>query len=158
MRKNNWLIISVLITTLLVTGSSCDKDDDVVQTPVTRAQLLARSWKQTDLLASTPGGSPVSVFLTVMEACQRDNIWTFKSDGTYIVTEGATKCDPTDPDTTTTGTWQLIETDTKIIIDDVNEAPQTLSITELTSSSLKINGNISYGGSTINGTAVFQPQ
>ena len=157
MRKNSWLLISALVTTLLVTGTSCDDDEDVVQIPVTRAQLLARSWKQTDLLAVGPNG-PVSVFLTVMEACQRDNIWTFKSDGTYIVTEGATKCDPADPDTTTSGTWQLIETDTKIIIDDVNEAPQTLSITELTSSSLKINGNISYGGSTINGTAVFQPQ
>lgn len=158
MRKNSWLLISALVITLLVTGSSCDKDDDVIQTPVTRAQLLARSWKQTDLLASVPGGSPTSVFLTVMEACQRDNIWTFKSDGTYIVTEGATKCNAADPDTATTGTWVLTDSDTKITIDDVNEAAQTFSITELTSSSLKINGNITYGGTAINGTAVFQPQ
>ena len=104
-----------------------------------------------------PGGTQTSVFTTVLEACQRDNIWNFKSDGTYTVTEGASKCDPSDPDTVTSGTWQLTDSDTKIVIDDINEAPQTLTIDELTSSTLKISGTQVIQGNTVNGTAVFAP-
>jgi hypothetical protein len=158
MKKKNWIASGILALTLLVLGMACSKDDKNVPLPVTRAQLLARSWKQTDLLAALPGGTPTSVFNTVLTACQRDNIWTFKSDGTYIVSEGASKCNAGDPDTATSGTWQLIENDTKIIIDDIKELPQTLTISELTSSSLKITGTQIIQGNTVNGTAIFQPQ
>ena len=157
MTRNTWLRNGLLAVTILVLGISCNKDEDTVQLPVTRAQLLARAWIQTDLLALI-GGSNTSVFTTVVPACQRDNIWTFKSDGTYSVSEGATKCNAADPDIATTGTWQLTDADTKIIIDDVSEDPQTFTITELTSSSLKITGTITYQGSPVTGTAVFQPQ
>jgi hypothetical protein len=158
MKKNTWLTTGILVLLLLVLGISCSKDDKNVPLPVSRAQLLARSWKQSDLLAAIPGGTPNSVFNTVLTACQRDNIWTFSSDGTYVVTEGASKCNAGDPDTATSGTWQLIENDTKIIIDDIKEAPQTLAIAELTSSSLKITGTQIIQGNTVNGTAIFQPQ
>jgi hypothetical protein len=158
MKKKNWIASGILALTLLVLGMACSKDDKNVPLPVTRAQLLARSWKQTDLLAALPGGTPTSVFNTVLTACQRDNIWTFKSDGTYIVSEGASKCNAGDPDTATSGTWQLIENDTKIIIDDIKEVPQTLTISELTSSSMKITGTQIIQGNTVNGTAIFQPQ
>ena len=155
MNKNKWFISSIFIVAFLWAGMSCNKDDQNVQLPVTRAQLLARSWIQTDLLATPPGGTQTSVFNTVLTACQRDNIWNFKSDGTYTVTEGATKCNTTDPDIATSGTWQLTESDTKIIIDDVSTAPQTFTITELTSSSLKITGTQVVQGISVPGTAVF---
>jgi len=158
MRNKKWFATGILAFTLLMLGMSCSKNDKNTPLPVTRAQLLARSWKQTDLLAAIPGGTPTSVFNSVLAACQRDNIWTFKSDGTYVVTEGASKCNAGDPDTATSGTWQLIENDTKIIIDDIKEVPQTLTITELTSSSLKITGTQIIQGNTVTGTAIFQPQ
>ena len=158
MHKHSWASGSILfIVFILAVGISCNKDESTVPLPVSRAQLLARSWIQTDLLASLPGGSPTSVFTTVLEACERDNIWNFKSDGTYTVTEGATKCNVADPDTATSGTWQLTENDTKIIIDDVNDVPQTFTITELTSSSLKITGTTIVQGSSVTGTAIFSP-
>jgi hypothetical protein len=159
MKKHSWASGRILfIVLILAVGISCNKDESTVPLPVSRAQLLARSWIQTDLLASLPGGPPQSVFTTVLEACERDNIWNFKSDGTYTVTEGATKCNAADPDTATSGTWQLTESDTKIIIDDINEVPQTFTITELTSSSLKITGTTIVQGSSVTGTAIFSPQ
>lgn len=157
MIRNTWIRNGLMAVIILVLGISCNKDEDNVQLPVTRAQLLARAWIQTDLLALI-NGSNISVFTTVASACQRDNIWTFKSDGTYSVSEGATKCNAGDPDIATTGTWQLTDADSKIIIDDVSEDPQTFTITELTSSSLKITGTIMVQGSPVTGTAVFQPQ
>ncbi len=147
-----------LLVSLWGGHSSCSKDEKVVQTPITRTQLLSKNWKQTDLLASIPGSAPTSVFLTVMEACQRDNIWSFKADGTYVVSEGSTKCLPSDPDQATSGTWLFTDAETKIIIDDVNEVPQTFTITELTTSSLKITGTQLIQGNNVTGTAIFQPQ
>jgi hypothetical protein len=156
MNKNKWFTIGIFFVAFLWAGMSCSKDEQTVPLPVTRAQLLARSWIQTDLLA-TVGGTQTSVFNTVLTACQRDNIWNFKSDGTYTVTEGATKCNTTDPDTVTSGTWQLTDSDTKIIIDDISDVPQTFTITELTSSSLKISGTQMIQGMSVNGTAIFAP-
>lgn len=158
MKKNKWSAGILLFAASLLFGVACSKEEQPVTVPVTRAQLLARSWIQTDLLAAIPGGSQSSVFTTVMTSCQRDNIWLFKSDGTYTITEGATKCNSTDPDTATSGTWQLTENDTKIIVDDVSQAPQTFTINELTSSSLKISGTQVVQGTSVNGTAVFAPQ
>ncbi len=155
--KNKWSIASFLFIAILAIGISCDKDEDTVPLPVTRAQLLARSWKQTDLLAVI-AGTEQSVFTTVLTACQRDNIWTFKDDGTYTVSEGATKCNSGDPDIATSGTWQLTENDTKIIIDDISQAAQTFTITELNSSTLKISGTQVIQGTPVNGTAVFSVQ
>jgi len=143
---------TILVIVLLAITSSCHKNT----VTLTRAQLMARDWLQTDLLASIGGAAPVSVFTTVVDACQRDNIWQFKSDGTYTVVEGATKCHSTDPDIVTTGTWQLTENDTKVVIDDINNAPQTFTITEITTTSLKINGNVTIQGNLVNATAIFQ--
>lgn len=143
------------VSALMIIVLSCSKDSE--QAP-TRAQLLTRNWKQTDLLASQSGLPAVSVFDMFFEACDKDNIWQFKSDGTFIVVEGATKCNSTDPDTVTTGTWQLIENDTKIILDDASEPAQTLNIVELTSSSLRLTGTETINGAAVTATAVFTAQ
>lgn len=40
--------------------------------------------------------------------CEVDNIFYFKSDYSYIILEGATKCDSLDPDTVETGFWRSL--------------------------------------------------
>lgn len=145
------------VLALFLLFTSCSKEDNTSK-PVTKAALVARNWKQTDLLASQTGTPEVSVFTTFMEACDRDNIWQFKADGTFTVMEGASKCISSDPDTVTSGTWQLAENDTKIIIDDVKEPAETLTIRELTSTSFKITGTQVSNGTSFTATIVFAPQ
>lgn len=150
---NRIACIGILVAFVIV--SSCSKDE---KETVSKAQLIARNWKQIDLLASQAGLPPVSIFDTFFEPCNKDDIWQFKSDGTYIVVEGATKCSPTDPDTVSSGTWQLTDGETKIIIDDASEPAQTLNIVELTASSLKLSGTETINGAAVTATIVFAAQ
>ena len=62
MKNKKWLANGILAFTLLTLGMSCSKNDKNTPLPVTRAQLLARSWKQTDLLAAIPGGNTCQCF------------------------------------------------------------------------------------------------
>jgi Lipocalin-like domain len=151
--KNNIIRLTGMLTIfLLVILSSCSKNDEP---SATKSQMIARNWKQTDLLASQAGTPAVSVFDTFFEPCNKDDIWQFKSDGTYTVVEGATKCDAADPDTITTGTWQLTDNDTRIIIDDASEPAQTLNIVELTNTSFKLSGTETISGVVVTATIVF---
>lgn len=142
---------------LFILFSACSKDDNKTA-PTSKSALIARNWKQTDLLAGQAGSAEVSVFNTFFEACNKDDIWQFKADGTYTVVEGPTKCSPTDPDVVTTGTWQLTDNENKIIIDDANEPAETLTIKELTSTSFKISGTQVSNGTTFTATVVFTGQ
>jgi Lipocalin-like domain len=152
MKKNNIIGIgSVLAITMMIMIGACKKENKVPS-----SQLLVKNWQQTDLLASVGGSAYSSVFTTVLEACDRDDIWQFKADGTYSVAEGATKCNPSDPEIATTGTWQLIENDSKLIIDDISDVPQTFTITELTSTSLKLTGTETIQGNAVTAIAIFE--
>jgi len=145
------------LLTLFLLFSSCSKDE-TKSTPASKSALIARNWKQTDLLAAQVGIPEVSVFNTFFEACKKDDIWQFKADGTFTVVEGATKCSPANPDVITTGTWQLTDNENKIVIDDVSKPAETLTIKELTATSLKISGTQVYNGTTFFGTIVFSAQ
>jgi hypothetical protein len=48
---------------------------------------------------------------TLITPCEKDDIYTFKSDSTGIVDEGATKCDPADPQTLPFS-WELTNNQT----------------------------------------------
>jgi Lipocalin-like domain len=145
-------LTGILTVSLLLIVSSCSKNDEPA---ATKAQMIARNWKQTDLLASQAGTPAVSIFDTFFEPCNKDDIWQFKADGTYTVVEGASKCDSADPDTVSTGTWQLTDNDTKIIIDDAGEPAQTLNIVELTNTSFKLSGTETISNVVVTATIVF---
>ena len=67
--------------------------------------LTAKScWKQTKSESYDPTTSTWSD--DTIDDCTKDDCTTFKSDKSLVVDEGATKCDPTDPQTST-GTWSL---------------------------------------------------
>ena len=141
---------NLFILVLVLASVSCSKDDN---NQPTKKDLFAKTWKQTDLLASLAGTAATSVFTTVLKACEQDNLWQFKADGTYTVTEGATKCGTAD--VVTTGTWTFIENDTKVTFVDATNGTQTFTISELTATSLKLSGTQTYQGNAVNVVAVF---
>jgi hypothetical protein len=140
----------ILICLLVVSAFACGKDEDAK--PST-AQLFVRSWKQTDLLASTSGSAPVSVFTQVLTSCQQDNIWQFNSNGTYTVTEGATKCGTAD--VVTTGTWTLSENDTKVTFVDATNGTQAFTIASISSTSIRLSGTVTYQNTPVSAVVVF---
>jgi hypothetical protein len=128
------LLLVAFSITAVITG--CKKDDSPNPPTPTKKDLISRQWIQTDLIA-TIGTLSESVYDSEFADCEQDNIFYFKPDGTFTITENTTKCNPADPDLVTSGTWKLVENDTKIEIDPATEDPEILDILELTATSFK---------------------
>jgi hypothetical protein len=87
-------LMTVVATGLLFTG--CNKDDDKKN-----SELIVGSWKLTAMTVSPAlpfVGSDVYGFL---DACDKDDVLIFETGGVVKSDEGATKCDTSDPQTTT---------------------------------------------------------
>ena len=68
------------------------------------------------------------------DVCEKDNVYTFKKNGEYVIDEGASKCDPADPQVYNSH-WEFRNGESKIMIDgDLGV------IDELTSTTLVIKG------------------
>ncbi len=93
--KKQFLFLLVLISTHAFIFSSCNKKDSPPPpAPKTKTELLVLgTWK---FKGATSGGSDIS---GALQACQKDNIMTFFTNGTGSVDEGPTKCNAGDPQT-----------------------------------------------------------
>ena len=111
--------------------ASCKKDNPKPLASEVNGRLLAgekgksKSWRVTDGTFQA-GADPVEPFS--VNACLLDNIFTFTNNDvqSYNAMEGATKCDPANPDIIESGTWAFTA-DGKMIIILSNTVPQSSS-------------------------------
>jgi hypothetical protein len=83
---------------------------------------------------SMPGFDTTMNMYASMDNCDKDNLtWFNGSDGKLIDKEGATKCDPSDPNETY-GTWALLDNDKKLktVMDGDESIYDILTLTETT--------------------------
>jgi len=106
--------------------ASCHKDDP----QPTKTELLTRSWS---IVKGTVSGIEVPDFEL---ACVKDNLWIFSKGGAFNEDEGATKCDPTDPQSIETGKWALANNDTLLKVTDVAGDETDFTIGVLSSTTL----------------------
>ena len=132
MKKVHHLLV---IAMLLVVGA-CKKDKN----ESARMDLITTGTWKLVALTQSPGhdidgdGTIDTDVFVFYDDCEKDNFYVFKRNGDYVGNEGATKCDPSDPQAATTH-WQFSDNETKIIIDgDIG------TIEELSSSLLVISG------------------
>ena len=110
-RKSNNMkkqIASLLVCSLAILFliPACQKDDDNPPASKTKTQLITQStWK---FSTATVGGADASGYL---QACQKDNIYTFIAAGTGTADEGASKCNGSDPQTNPF-TWNFASSET----------------------------------------------
>ena len=146
MTNKTRLLLALAAFAMLATAS-CKKDDDE---PEDRTALLVNvNWRMTSLKADPPViifGIPISDLYAQFDACDKDDITIFKSDGKVNYDEGATKCDPTDPQTTT-GTWVFNTDKTVITLDG-----ESWTIEELTKSKLRVKYTEDLTGSGVKNT------
>jgi hypothetical protein len=139
MKKTTLFTFLVITTTAILT--SCSKDEATTtptnNNPTATANLTAKDWKLTGLTISTPIGE--INFLDSIDACEKDDLLKFNTDGTITEKEGATKCNPADPDTKSGGVWAFLNNETKLrIIDtdtnifDINTLNSTTAILKQT--------------------------
>lgn len=127
--------------------SSC-QDDPIV--PKTKTELLcSKSWKLSGLSVNPGidiGGVVITDFLTQIESCTKDDIYIYVNDGRGTIDEGATKCSPTDPQSSSF-TWVFSADESKLTENNTD----TYDILQLDESILKT--SIIYDGSEIGGVA-----
>lgn len=94
-------MIALLFTT------SCKKDKE---TAPDRGKILTKGSWQISALEVDPAidwlGTPTTDIYALLPDCVKDDFSTFQNNGTLVFDEGNSKCDPTDPQTTT-ATWVL---------------------------------------------------
>lgn len=131
-----------LLSLLIFTG--CQKDDPP---PPTKTELISRNWKVTAMTAVFPAPIGTVDVLGQIDACEKDNIIKIQSAGTYTVDEGATKCDPTDPQIVETGNWVFANNETKLTI-----IGETWDIVSLSATTLVLKQDTAAGGGLPAGT------
>ncbi len=123
MKATKYLIFIFL--TVFISTTSCNTDESNLSA---KDLLTAKSWK---LQSIKTNGVVVEA-----EECQKDDILTFLSDGTYKKSPGTNKCDMMDE--IESGPWILSEDEKNLIIDD----DWKISIIELTNNKLVILENV----------------
>ena len=112
MKKQIALLI-VCSLTILFLLPACQKDDNNPPAAKTKTELISQStWK---FSAATVGGADASAYL---QACQKDNIYTFVAAGTGTIDEGPSRCNGSDPQTNPF-TWNFLSNETMLHISTV---------------------------------------
>ena len=78
------------------------------------------------------GDDVITDLYPILEACYKDNLIKYSTNGTGVYDEGATNCDPDSTPQITPFTWVFNLTETKIIEDG-----ETYNLVELSGTTLK---------------------
>jgi hypothetical protein len=105
------LFALILPALVIVSMTSCKKDSKKSNT-----ELITQSaWKLQTVGIDNDKNGTVDLE-DAIDACSKDDLTTFATNGTGVVDEGATKCDPTDPQTTSF-TWSFANNETELNFD-----------------------------------------
>lgn len=119
---------------------SCKKNND---SPPTKTELLTTgSWK---FSSATSSGVDIS---GALQACQKDNIYTFATGGTGTADEGATKCNGADPQTSAF-TWAWLSNETMLQISATLFSGATGDITIISLTETELVGSMIISGQTV---------
>ena len=117
---------NALLIASLVAMIACGKDKKEV-TKSNREIMSAHKWLMTVYTSNPPmdqNGTLVSDFYAIKEACEKDNLYTFPTETTITVLEGATKCQQTANDTVTTSTCILSKDQKSLQMEDYSSPVQ----------------------------------
>jgi hypothetical protein len=98
--------------------------------------------------------------LANMEACEKDNFTQFHTNMSFVVDQGATKCDPSDPQIDETGTWAFSNNESQLSLMTVENATffdtAVFNIKTLNSNTMELTQSETYGGIVYSYNMVFK--
>lgn len=153
MHKNKFFQGCLLLAFSLVVlrSSSCKKDEDDTQQTETKTQLLTKAnWKLVKAEARSTPAAAWSDATSLLDACEKDNIQVYRTNATFELNEGATKCDIADPQIVSTGTWLFLNGETQLKMTETGASvSDTAAIEQLDNASLILSGKGDFGGTTL---------
>ncbi len=134
MKLRKSLSVLVIFSSVFILHSCKDDSADPIPTVKTKTDILtAAAWRISAATvdpALDVAGTQISDFYAQMDACDKDDLTKYESNKTGVYDEGATKCDPADPQTSIfSWTWDLSET-------KITEDGETYEVESLTDSEL----------------------
>ena len=141
--KNVELLLFLL--GILLVFSACHKDDDDSRTQ-TKAELIAdKNWVITGH-TSKLNNDPVKDEYKNYAVCDADDLFRFSKNGTFENIEGTTKCDSSNLQVVSQGTWRIHQDD--LILTEEGNTPENLKIVELTKSKMVLSATESFPRNT----------
>ena len=119
---------------------SCSKDPE--SDPKT-ALLTAKAWKFVKAESRVNNGIWLDE-APFWPTCKQDDEILFKTNNSYVLSNGATKCSPSDPEILDEATWKFLETETKIDMDGAITLIEKLDEQQFIISSSTISGTDTY--------------
>jgi hypothetical protein len=129
--KSVQILFLLLILSAVITG--CSKDDN--NPPSTKSvaeKLTIKTWIFEDAGLDGDKNGTIDVQDPYLQACRKDNLVTFNSNGTGVNDEGATVCNAGDPQTVPF-VWTLSNGDKNLTVDNT-----TVVIQEITENTMKV--------------------
>jgi hypothetical protein len=124
---NLYLLVVVFCLSLF----SCKKDE---KTPT---ENLIGKWMVTAMTIS-PAMNGVTDMFSTSDACGKDDLTIFNADGTVTKDEGAVKCNSSNPQTSSGGTWVLSADGKTLTMTNTSGTQQIVTIVTLSSTSLVV--------------------
>lgn len=152
------MLFALALVGIAFTGCKKDKDE----TKADKTSMLAeKNWKMTAATIDPAidwfgNGTLVTNLYAQLPACAKDDLTTFRKNGTVAFDEGATKCEPNDPQTRS-GLWNF-NTDQTIVSVTEDGETDSWEIIELTKDKLKVDYTIVDEGLTYTITSTFIKQ
>lgn len=132
------LLLLFVGTTVLFAFSGCAKDEDPSPTPKKTNEeiLVSTPWRLSAMTVSPAydwngDGNLITNIYGQFPACYTDDFDTYNANKTYLTDEGATKCDPSDPQTFG-GIWSMNSNQTQLILDGDVMMIKSMSETQMT--------------------------
>jgi hypothetical protein len=143
---------TLLLLALFGILASCEREMPEDATPLTDS-IKDKNWL---LIADSTVSSAGTVEnnYDLLPGCEKDDLVQFKSNKTLVMDEGATKCNASDPQTMTIGTWALNESSKVLTFTSVEKIDfkiHTLNATNLVLISVE-----TVNGVTFTETATFK--
>jgi hypothetical protein len=135
-----YLHISLAVITASLLFVSCKKDDP---TKTSMDLLTQRSWKIVADEERVGTSGNWTDYFSSYSACEKDDETVFRTNSTYEINEGITKCDPSDPQVYQSGTWTFNSTNTVINLDGV-----PANVDQLDENTLILSSSDNYNGVT----------
>ncbi|MCC7400567.1 MAG: lipocalin family protein [Chitinophagaceae bacterium] len=147
MKNTTILKIALSFILFAAVSQSCKKESK----QKTKTDLITQAiWK---FSTATANGVDVSLLL---QSCQKDNTLSFQANGNGTIDEGATKCNPGDPQSAPF-TWSFQNNETSIHASTVwfTGGSGDFTLVSLSETQLVVSQNITIGGNSQNVVVTF---
>jgi hypothetical protein len=150
--------LALLFALGALTFSACQSDTETVAPAATKTQqLTAGPWHITAWTKTTGSGTPADQ-LAPLSACQKDDRYTFGTNGVLTRTEGPTACGSGNSQTVvSTSPWNFNSTQTVLTIGSAAMGATSIpyDVVLLTADNLQLRYTRTSGGSTVVDNIVY---